>query len=328
MTEQAATLSVRADEGVVAPRLKLFSGTANQALADEIAQYLGVSLGEIRITEFADGELYVRIGESVRGDDVYIVQPTCRPVNQHLIELMIMIDAFKRASARQVTAVIPYYGYARQDRKTAGREAITAKLIANLLTHAGADRVVALDLHAGQIQGFFDIIVDHLYAAPVLVNHLKQMDMSNVVIVSPDVGGVNRARAFAKRLGVPLAIVDKRRPEPNRAEVLHVIGEVKGMTAIMVDDMVDTAGTLCAGADLLLKEGAKEVYACATHAVLSMPAIERLQNSVLKELVVTNSIPLAPEKRIDKIKVLSVAPLLGETINRINRGLSVSSLFD
>jgi ribose-phosphate pyrophosphokinase len=312
--------------------LKLFAGNANRALAQEIAQCLDTTLGEIKINRFADGELYVQIGESVRGDDIYILQPTCGPVNENLMELMIMIDAFRRSSANQITAVIPYFGYARQDRKNAGREAITAKLVANLITEAGADRVVCMDLHAGQIQGFFDIVVDHLYSSPVMISYMRQKGFADnpdeVVVVSPDVGGVARARAFAKQLNVPLAIIDKRRPKPNMTEVLNVIGDVKGRHAIIVDDMVDTAGTLCAGAKLLRDHGVKSVLACATHGVLSGPAIERLREAPIDELIISNSIPLPPEKQIDKITTLSVAPLLGEAIHRINRGLSISALFD
>ncbi|MBC7543808.1 MAG: ribose-phosphate pyrophosphokinase [Candidatus Sericytochromatia bacterium] len=322
----------RVDNRQTPGRLKLFSGNANRALAQEIADSLDTTLGEIKTTQFSDGEIYVQIGESVRGDDIYIVQPTCGAVNYNLMELMIMIDAFRRSSARQITAVIPYFGYARQDRKNAGREAITAKLVANLITTAGADRVVCMDLHAGQIQGFFDIVVDHLYSSPVMVSYLRQKGLvgnpDEVVVVSPDVGGVARARAFAKQLNAPLAIIDKRRPKPNQTEVLNIIGDVKGRHAILVDDMVDTAGTLCAGARLLRDHGVKSVLACATHPVLSGPAIERLLEAPIDELIVTNSIPLPPEKQIAKITTLSVAPLLGEAINRINRGLSISALFD
>ncbi len=322
----------RSDPRQAPGRLKLFTGTANRALAQEIAQALATTLGEIKINRFADGEISVRIGESVRGDDIYIIQPTCGPVNEHLMELMIMIDAFRRSSAHQITAVIPYFGYARQDRKNAGREAITAKLVANLITEAGADRVVAMDLHAGQIQGFFDIVVDHLYSSPVMLSYLRQKGLADhpddVIVVSPDVGGVARARAFAKQLNAPLAIIDKRRPKPNMTEVLNVIGDVKGRHAIIVDDMVDTAGTLCAGAKLLRDHGVKSVLACATHGVLSGPAIERLQEAPIDELIITNSIPLPPEKQIPKITSLSVAQLLGEAIHRINRGLSISALFD
>jgi ribose-phosphate pyrophosphokinase len=310
------------------PDIKLFSGSANQQLAQAIADYLGVELGGMKIANFSDGEIYVQIQESVRGDDVFVVQPICHPVNYHLMELLIMLDAFKRASARQVTAVVPYYAYARQDRKAHGREAITAKLVADLLTTAGADRVVAMDLHAPQIQGFFDILVDHLFAAPVLIDYLKAKQLEDVVVVSPDVGGVTRARAFAKKLNAPIAIIDKRRPAPNVAEVMSVIGDVRGKTAIMVDDMADTAGTLVAGARLLEQEGAKVIYACCTHGVLSGPAIERVRGSNLKELIITDSIPLSAEKRLPNITQLSTAPLLGEAIMRIHEDVSVSTLFD
>ncbi|HEY9722720.1 MAG TPA: ribose-phosphate pyrophosphokinase [Oscillatoriaceae cyanobacterium] len=308
--------------------IKLFSGSANPELAGAIARHLGVELGGMKIANFSDGEIYVQIQESVRGDDVFLVQPVCHPVNYHLMELLIMLDAFKRASARQVTAVVPYYAYARQDRKAHGREAITAKLIADLLTTAGADRVVAMDLHAPQIQGFFDILVDHLFAAPVLVDYLQKLELPDLVIVSPDVGGVTRARAIAKRLDAPIAIIDKRRPAPNVAEVMNVIGEVRGRTAVLVDDLVDTAGTLVAGANLLEKEGATAVYACCTHGVLSGPAIERIRTSNLRELIVTDSIPLAAEKHIPRITQLSVAPLLGEAIMRIHEDASVSTMFE
>lgn len=316
-------------DGLVARRdIKLFSGSANQGLAQAIADYLDVELGGMKIANFSDGEIYVQIQESVRGDDVFLVQPICHPVNYHMMELLIMLDAFKRASARQVTAVVPYYAYARQDRKAHGREAITAKLVADLLTTAGADRVVAMDLHAPQIQGFFDILVDHLFAAPVLIDYLKAKQLEDVVVVSPDVGGVTRARAFAKKLNAPIAIIDKRRPAANVAEVMNVIGDVKGKIAIMVDDMVDTAGTLVAGARLLEEEGAKMVYACCTHGVLSGPAIERVRSSNLKELIVTDSIQLPAEKRLPNITQLSTAPLLGEAIIRIHEDVSVSTLFE
>lgn len=316
-------------EGLAGRRdIKLFSGSANQQLAQAIADHLGVELGGMKIANFSDGEIYVQIQESVRGDDVFIVQPICHPVNYHLMELLIMLDAFKRASARQVTAVVPYYAYARQDRKAHGREAITAKLVADLLTTAGADRVVAMDLHAPQIQGFFDILVDHLFASPVLLEYLKDKQLEDVVVVSPDVGGVTRARAYAKKLDAPIAIIDKRRTAHNVAEVMSVIGDVKGKTAIIVDDMVDTAGTLVAGARLLEEEGAKVVYACCTHGVLSGPAIERVRNSNLKELIITDSIQLPTEKRLPNITQLSTASLLGEAINRIHEDVSVSTLFE
>lgn len=316
-------------EALLLPRdVKLFSGSANPALAQEIAHHLGVEMGGMKIANFSDGEIYVQIQESVRGDDVFIVQPICHPVNYHLMELLIMLDAFKRASARQITAVVPYYAYARQDRKAHGREAISAKLVADLLTTAGADRVVAMDLHTPQIQGFFDILVDHLFAAPVLVQYLEKKNLEDIVVVSPDVGGVTRARAIAKKLNAPIAIIDKRRTAHNQAEVMHIIGDVAGRTAIMVDDLVDTAGTLVAGAKLLEQQGAKAVYAACCHGILSGPAIERVRTSNLKELIITNSIPLAQEKHLDNLVQLSVAPLLGEAIIRIHEDASVSTLFE
>ena len=308
--------------------IKLFSGTAHPGLAAAIAEHVGVHLGGMKIANFSDGEIYVQIQESVRGADVFIVQPICHPVNYHLMELLIMIDAFKRASARQITAVIPYYAYARQDRKAHGREAITAKLVAELLTTAGAHRVVAMDLHAPQIQGFFDILVDHLFATPVLVDYVRKKNLEDLVVVSPDVGGVTRARVFAKRLDAPIAIIDKRRPAPNQAEVMNVIGDVAGKTAIMVDDMADTAGTLVAGARLLQEQGAKEVYACVSHGLLTGPAIERIAKSNLRELIITDSIPLAPEKQLPNLTQLSIAALLGEAIMRIHEDASVSTLFE
>lgn len=309
-------------------RLKLFSGSANIALAQEIARYLGIDLGPMVRKRFADGELYVQIQESIRGCDVYLIQPCCRPVNDHLMELLIMVDACRRASARQVTAVIPYYGYARADRKTAGRESITAKLVANLITQAGASRVLAMDLHSAQIQGYFDIPVDHVYGSPVLLDYLRSKNLEDIVVVSPDVGGVARARAFANKLDdAPLAIIDKRRQAHNVAEVMNVVGDVKGKTAVLVDDMIDTAGTILEGARLLRREGAKEVYACATHAVFSPPAIERLQGGDFEEVIVTNTIPVPETQRFPQLTVLSVASILGETIWRIHEDSSVSSMF-
>lgn len=309
--------------------LKLFSGTANPELATEIADYLGTDIGQVKITPFSDGEIYVQIQESVRGVDCFLIQSTCAPVNENLMELLILLDAFKRASAGRITVVLPYFGYARQDRKAAGREAITAKLIADLLTTAGANRVVALDLHAPQIMGFFNILVDHLYASPVLLEYIRSLPFKDVVLVSPDVGGVARARAFAKKLNdAPIAIIDKRRSQHNVAEVMSVVGDVKGKVAIMVDDLVDTAGTLCKGAELLKKEGARLIYACASHAVLSGPAVERIENAPIEKLVVTNSIPLDPARSSDVIVQLSVARLLGEAISRIHEDCSVSELFE
>jgi len=310
-------------------RLRLFSGTANQALAREIGGYLGVPDGPRVIKRFADGELYIQIQESIRGCDVFLIQPTCAPVNDHLMELLIMVDACKRASARQITAVIPYYGYARADRKTAGRESITAKLVANLLAKSGVDRVLAMDLHSSQIQGYFDIPCDHIYGSPVLVDYLAGRDFGDVVVVSPDVGGVARARAFAKKLNdAPLAIIDKRRSGHNVAESLTVIGDVAGKTAILIDDMIDTGGTICAGARLLRERGATRVLACATHAVFSPPAIERLSApGLFEEVIVTNSIPLSDDRRFPQLHVLSVANMLGEAIWRIHDESSVSSMF-
>ncbi|WP_297056251.1 ribose-phosphate pyrophosphokinase [Thermosulfurimonas sp.] len=309
--------------------LKIFSGTANPELARKICEYLAVPMGHMEIKRFSDGEIFVEIKENVRGADVFVVQPTCTPVNEHLMELLIMVDALRRASARRITAVIPYYGYARQDRKTAPRTPISAKLVANLITVAGARRVLTMDLHAGQIQGFFDIPVDHLFAAPVLLEYLRETFRDEeLVIVSPDAGGVERARAYAKRLDAGIAIVDKRRPGPNQSEVMHVVGEVKGKVAIILDDMVDTAGTMCKAAEAIKERGAKEVHGMATHPVLSGPAVERIKKSALKSLVVTDTIPLREEaKAIKKIKVLSVARLLGEAIRRIHADDSVSSLF-
>jgi ribose-phosphate pyrophosphokinase len=309
-------------------KLKIVSGNANPALATEICEYLGVPLGRADVSRFSDGEIRVRIEENVRGVDVFVIQPTGHPVNENLMELLVMIDALKRASARRITAVMPYFGYARQDRKTRAREPITAKLVANLLTASGADRVITLDLHAGQIQGFFDIPVDHLPAGPILAEYLIRRQLDDVVVVSPDVGGVVRARELAERIGAPLAIIDKRRPEPNVAEIIHVIGPVQNKTAAILDDIIDTAGTITEGAQALMQFGARAVYVCCTHPILSGPAIERLRNSVVEEIIVTNTIPISPERLLPKIKVQSVAPLLGEAIIRVHENLSVSKLFD
>ncbi|MCX7781591.1 MAG: ribose-phosphate pyrophosphokinase [Negativicutes bacterium] len=309
-------------------RLRIFTGNANPALAEEIARYMGLAIGEAFVGRFNNGETQVTIDESVRGTDVFVVQPTCSPVNDTLMELLIMVDAFRRASARHITAVIPYYGYARQDRKTRGREPISAKLVANLLTTAGVTRVVTMDLHAGQIQGFFDIPVDHLPGVPILAEYFAAKKLEDLVVVSPDLGGVTRARALADRLHAPIAIIEKRRPLPGVAEVMNLIGQVEGRTAVIIDDIVDTAGSLTEGAKALMRFGAKEVYACCTHAVLSNPAVARIEASDITELVVTNTIPLPDEKKSPKIKVLSVAPLLAEAIVRIFGELSVSKLFD
>jgi ribose-phosphate pyrophosphokinase len=308
-------------------KLKLFSGNANIDLAREICAFLSIPLGAAVVKRFSDGEINVDIGENVRGADVFILQPTCPPVNDHLVELLILMDALKRSSANRVTAVIPYYGYARQDRKVLPRAPITAKLVADLLTAAGVSRVLTMDLHAGQIQGFFNIPVDHLYAAPVMLEYIRENWDNDIVFVSPDAGGVERARAFAKRLNASLAIIDKRRGKANESKVMNIIGEVVGKTAIVLDDMVDTAGTLVHGAEALGESGAKRVLACATHPVLSGPAIRRLEKSEIEQLVVTNTIPLGNKAACKKIRVLSVAALLGEAIKRIHCNDSVSSLF-
>lgn len=306
----------------------IFTGNANPALATEIANYLGASLGDAVINRFNNGEVQVMINESVRGKHVFIIQPTCGPsVNDNVMELLIMADAFKRASAEHITAVVPYYGYARQDRKSRGREPITAKLMADLLVTSGVTRLVTMDLHAAQIQGFFDIPVDHMPGGPILADYIIDKGIDDLVVVSPDMGGVSRARSIAKKLGCGLAIVDKRRPEPGVAEVMNLIGDVNGKNAIMVDDMVDTAGSLTEAANALKKFGAKDIYACCTHAVLSGPALSRIENSVLKELIVTNTIPLPPDKVHPKIKVLTIAPILAETMLRIKDNRSVSKLF-
>lgn len=307
--------------------IQLFSGRANRSLAKKIAEYLRISLGKMEVTCFSDREIYVEIEENVRGKDIFLLQPTCSPANENIMELLIMIDAFRRASARRITAVIPYYGYARQDKKDRPRVPITAKLVANLITTAGADRILTMDLHTLQIQGFFDIKVDHLFAAPVIVDYFKRKEFRELVVLAPDVGGVTRARAYAKRLNASLAVIDKRRPRANKAEVVRVIGEVKDKKILIIDDMVDTGGTLIAAVQALKREGVEEIYAGCTHPVLSGEAPQKIQNSSLKELVVTDTIPLEEEKRVNKIKVISVAPLLGEAIKRIHENRSVSSLF-
>jgi ribose-phosphate pyrophosphokinase len=308
--------------------LKLFTGNANPALAQEIADHIGVALGDCMVGRFKDGEVHIRLGESVRDSNVFVIQPTSAPVNENLMELLIMVDALKRASARSINVVIPYYGYARQDRKARARDPITAKLVANLLEKAGATRIICMDLHAGQIQGFFDIPLDHLIGLPILANYFLDKQLDNPVVVSPDMGGVTRARQLAERLGAPLAIIDKRRPDVNVAEVMNIIGDIAGKTAILIDDMIDTAGTITAGAKALLERGAKEVFACCIHPVLSGNGVERLRDSEIKEVVVTNTIALPPEKRIDKIKVLSVAELIAEAIMRVHTRRSISELFD
>ena len=310
-------------------KLRIFTGNANPDLAREIAAYLGTTVGDSVVNRFNNGEIQVMINESVRGKDIFIVQPTCGPiVNDNVMELLIMADAFKRASANHITAVIPYYGYARQDRKARGREPITAKLMADLLETAGITRVVTIDLHAAQIQGFFNIPFDHMPGGPLLAEYIKEKKLDNMVVVSPDLGGVSRARGFAEMLNAPMAIIDKRRPEPGVAEVMNLIGNVEGKNCIMVDDMVETAGSLTEGARALKKFGANEIYACCTHPILTDPALSRIAQSDITELVVTNTIPLAPSKKHPKIKVLSIAPILAETILRIYNDWSVSQLFD
>ncbi|WP_047986262.1 ribose-phosphate diphosphokinase [Ornithinibacillus californiensis] len=308
--------------------IKVFSLNSNRKLAQEIVDHIGISLGKCTVTTFSDGEIQINIEESVRGSDVYVVQSTSSPVNQHLMELLIMLDALKRASAKTINVVMPYYGYARQDRKARAREPITAKLVADLIEAAGADRVITLDLHAPQIQGFFDGPIDHLQGVPLLSDYFEAKNIDDIIIVSPDHGGVTRARKMADRLKAPIGIIDKRRPRPNVAEVMNIVGNIEGKTAILIDDIIDTAGTITLAANALIENGAKEVYACCTHPVLSGPAIERIQNSKIKELVITNSIPLPEDKMIDKITQLSVAPLIGEAIIRVHEEQSVSILFD
>lgn len=308
-------------------KLKIISGNSHRKLAQEICEYLGTELIDSEVTRFKDGEISVRINETVRGADVFVIQPTCPPVNENLMELLVLIDALRRASARRITAVVPYYAYARQDRKTAPRDPITAKLVANLLTTAGSRRLLAIDMHADQIQGFFDIPVDHLYAAPIMVNYFKEKGIDNLTAVAPDVGAVKRVRSFAEALDIPMAIIDKRRPKPNVAEVQNVIGEVKGRNVILFDDIIDTAGTISEAARVLKDRGASNVYACGTHALFSGPAVERLKNAPFKEIIITNTIPQNGDLGLDNLKVLSVAPLLGEAIDRIFKDLSVSVLF-
>lgn len=310
-------------------KVLVFSGRANPELAKDICEYMGVSLGRTDIRDFSDHEIFVKIEENVRGGDVFVIQSTCNPGNTNLMEMLVMIDALRRSSAKRITSVLPYYGYARQDRKIEPRVPITAKLVAKLLETAGTDRVLTVDLHAGQIQGFFNVPVDDLFAMNVLVKYIKKLDLENLVVISPDAGGVERARAFAKRLGASLAIIDKRREAANEAKAMNIIGDVKGKAAFIVDDMIDTAGTLVEATSALLKEGAKEVHACCSHPVFSGPAARRIGESPIKSIVVTNTIPLPDVlKNSSKIKILSVAPLLGEAILRIHRETSVSSLFD
>ncbi len=307
--------------------LKLFSGTANPALAERIAESLNRPLEALSIRRFSDGEIWVKYVENIRGADVFLIQPTCSPA-ENIIELLIMIDAAKRASARRVTAVIPYYGYARQDRKDQPRVAISSKLLANLITTAGADRVLTMDLHAPQIQGFFDIPLDHLYSSYVFVEYFRKKSIDNLVVVSPDIGSIKMARAYSKRLGAQLALVDKRRPRHNVAEVMHIIGEVRGKNVLIVDDMADTAGTLVGAAAAMKKNGAKQIHAACTHALLSGDAGLRIEASPINEMVVTDTIPIPEEKMIDKIKILSVAPIFSQAIERIHKEESISILFD
>jgi ribose-phosphate pyrophosphokinase len=309
-------------------KFKIFSGTANEPLADEVCSFLGMPRGQAMVKRFADGEVYVQIQENVRGCDVFVMQPTCRPVDENLMELLLMIDAFKRASARRITAVMPYFGYARQDRKDKPRVPISAKLVADLLTTAGAHRALIVDPHTPQIQGFFNIPVDHLFASPVLVDHFKKLNLPNLTVVSPDAGGVERARFFAKKVDAALAIVDKRRVEMNVAEIMHVIGDVKGRSCLIIDDLIDTAGTTVKTAAALLENGATSVYACASHAVLSGPAVDNIHNSAIEHVVITNTIPLTAEAQSEsKIMVLSIAGLIGRAIQSIHEETSVSKLF-
>lgn len=308
--------------------LKVFTLNSNKELAQEIADYIGIELGKTSVTRFSDGEIQINIEESIRGCDIFVIQSTCYPANEHIMELLIMIDALKRASAKTINVVIPYYGYARQDRKARSREPITAKLVANLLETAGASRIISVDLHASQIQGFFDIPVDQLVAEPILSDYIAKKNFEDLVVVSPDHGGVVRARKMADRLKAPIAIVDKRRPKPNVAEVMNIVGHIEGKTAILMDDIIDTAGTITIAANAMIEHGAKEVYACCTHPVLSGPAIERIENSKIKELVVTNTIPLTDEKKSSKIKQLSVGPLLAKAIIHVHEQRSVSELFN
>lgn len=313
---------------VLGKNIKILHGNATPDLAKDIAYYLGLPVGDVQVGSFSNGEISVNINESIRGADVYVIQSICQPVNTNLMELLILIDALKRASAGRINAVIPFYGYARQDRKSKSREPITAKLLANLITTAGADRVITMDLHAPQIQGFFDIPVDHLYAAPSIVNYFMNKQLDDIVVVSPDVGGVTRARYLAAKMDAPLAIIDKRRPRPNVSEVMNIIGDIDGKDCIIIDDMIDTAGSVVNAAKALKDMGAKDVYVACSHPVLSGPAFERIRDSIIKEVVVMDTIPLPKDKDTDKITVLSVAPLFAEAIKRIYEGLSLSKLFD
>jgi ribose-phosphate pyrophosphokinase len=311
---------------VTRKRLMVFSGTSHPELGEEVATGIGVSLGGVEISNFSNGEIYVRFLESVRGVDAFVIQTCSAPINDNIMELLLMIDALKRASAKRITAVMPYYGYSRQDKKTLAREPISAHLVADIITAAGANRVLSIDLHAGQIQGFFDFPLDHITAMPLLASYIVQKNLSDMVVVSPDAGRVKVSKRLSDKLHVPMAIMHKRRPDKNVAEILHVIGEVEGKTAILIDDMVDTAGTMVEAAEALKKHGAKEIYACATHPILSGSAVERIALSEIKELVVTNTLPVPPEKKIDKITVLSIAPLLANTITAVFKEESVSEI--
>jgi len=311
---------------VTRKKLMVFSGTAHPKLGEEVATAIGTDLGTVEVSRFSNGEIYVRFSDSVRGVDAFVIQTCAEPINDHIMELLLMIDALKRASAKRITAVMPYYGYSRQDKKTLAREPISSRLLADMLTAAGADRVLSLDLHAGQIQGFFDYPFDHITALPLLASYVVQKNLTDLVVVSPDAGRVKVAKKFSDRLGVPMAILHKRRPDKNVAEMLHVIGEVEGKNAVLIDDMVDTAGTMVEAASALKKEGAVDIYACATHPILSGSAVERIGLSEIKELVVTNALPLPPEKKIDKISVLSIAPLLANTIMAVFKEESVSEI--
>ncbi|MDQ0418284.1 ribose-phosphate pyrophosphokinase [Croceifilum oryzae] len=309
-------------------RLQIFSCNSNPDLAQRICDHIGIPLGDAQVGKFSDGEIHIKLNESVRGSDVYVIQSTCNPVNQHLMEMLVMVDALKRASAGTINVVLPYYGYARQDRKARARDPITAKLVANLIETAGANRVITMDLHATQIQGFFNIPVDHLLGVPILAEYFRSKNLEDVVVVSPDHGGVIRARRLAERLEAPIAIIDKRRPEPNVSEVMNIVGDVNGKTAIIIDDLIDTAGTITLAANAILDQGAKEVFACCTHPVFSGPALSRIREASITEMVVTDTIPLPGDKMLDKTKILSVAPLIGEAIMRVHHEQSVSKLFD
>ncbi|SFX40031.1 ribose-phosphate pyrophosphokinase [Thermoactinomyces sp. DSM 45891] len=309
-------------------RLQIFSCNSNPDLAQKICDHIGIPLGDAQVGKFSDGEIHIKLNESVRGSDVYVIQSTCNPVNQNLMEMLVMVDALKRASAGTINVVLPYYGYARQDRKARARDPITAKLVANLIETAGANRVITMDLHATQIQGFFNIPVDHLLGVPILAEYFQSKNLEDIVVVSPDHGGVIRARRLAERLEAPIAIIDKRRPEPNVSEVMNIVGDVSGKTAIIIDDLIDTAGTITLAANAILDQGAKEVFACCTHPVFSGPAISRIREASITEMVVTDTIPLPDDKMLNKTKILSVAPLIGEAIMRVHHEQSVSKLFD